>query len=77
MDIQKEKKLFNEYWHENNLPFDGEEVFKKYAWDAWQAAKAQAIPEGFVLAHKELPEHIAESMALERVEIPSHESSPI
>ena len=42
--IQKEKKLFNEYWHENNLPFEGEEEFKKYAWDAWQAAKAQAIP---------------------------------
>ncbi|MFC2996187.1 hypothetical protein ACFODO_13085 [Acinetobacter sichuanensis] len=39
--IQKEKKLFNEYWHENNLPFEGEEEFKKYA---WQAAKAQAIP---------------------------------
>lgn len=45
-------------------------------WKAWREAKAQAVPEGFVLAHKELPEHIAESMALERVELPSHESSP-
>ena len=44
MDIQKERKAFLEHWYENNLHFDGEDKFQKPAWDAWQAAKAQAIP---------------------------------
>ncbi|MDQ9021180.1 hypothetical protein RFI02_08690 [Acinetobacter sichuanensis] len=48
MDIQKERKAFLEHWYENNLHFDGEDKFQKPAWDAWQAAKAQAVPEGFV-----------------------------
>lgn len=61
MEIQKEKKLFNEYWHENNLPFDGEEVFKNYAWDAWQAAKA--VPEGFVLVPREPTDEMIEAFS--------------
>ena len=52
MDIQKERKAFLEHWYENNLHFDGEDKFQKPAWDAWQAAKAQAVPEGFVLVPK-------------------------
>ncbi|AWL27104.1 hypothetical protein DJ533_00015 (plasmid) [Acinetobacter defluvii] len=52
MDLQKERKAFLKHWYENNLPFDDEDKFQKPAWDAWLAAKTQAIPEGFVLACK-------------------------
>lgn len=36
----------------------------------------KATPEGFVLVRKELPEKIAEAMALERVEKPVTETDP-
>lgn len=42
-------------------------------WDTWQG-KSQITPEGFVLVRKELPEEIAEAMALERVEKPVTET---
>ena len=47
------------------------------AWKAWQAAKAQAVPEGFVLVKKELPEQIAEKMAIDRIDKPRHENDPV
>ena len=56
MDIQKERELF-EAWlkslNENGRTtyFLGRESM--VAWEAWQAAKAQAVPEGFVLVPKE------------------------
>ena len=43
-------------------------------WETWQAAKAQAVPEGFVLVKKELPEQIAEKMAIDRIDKPRHEN---
>ncbi len=43
----------------------------------WQAAKAQAVPEGFVLVKKELPEQIAEKMAIDRIDKPRHENDPV
>ncbi|WP_035266272.1 hypothetical protein [Acinetobacter sp. Ver3] len=46
-------------------------------WELWQAVKAQAVPEGFVLVSKELPETIAEAMALERVPKPFGETDPV
>lgn len=46
------------------------------AWMAWQA-KAQAVPEGFVLVKKELPEQIAEKMAIDRIDKPRHENDPV
>ncbi|MEC8125304.1 MAG: hypothetical protein VX125_15915 [Pseudomonadota bacterium] len=46
------------------------------AWLFWLGAKKQATPQGFVLVRKELPEEIAESMALERVEKPVTETDP-
>ncbi|MCU4373752.1 hypothetical protein KTH22_01145 [Acinetobacter variabilis] len=55
MDIQKERKAF-EAWlkslNENGRTtyFLGQE--STVAWEAWQAAKAQAVPEGFVLVPK-------------------------
>lgn len=44
-----------------------------FGWSVWQA---KTPPEGFVLVRKELPEEIAESMALERVEKPVTETDP-
>lgn len=48
-----------------------------WGWSAWLKAKAQAVPEGFVLVGKELPESIAEAMALERVNKPFGETDPV
>ena len=48
-----------------------------FGWSAWQAAKAQAVPEGFVLVKKELPEQIAEEMAIDRIDKPRHENDPV
>ena len=42
-----------------------------------QAAKAQVVPEGFVLVKKELPEQIAEKMAIDRIDKPRHENDPV
>ena len=42
----------------------------------WQA-KAQAVPEGFVVVAKELPEKIAEKMAIDRIDKPIHENDPV
>ncbi|WP_213073236.1 hypothetical protein [Acinetobacter johnsonii] len=40
-------------------------------------AKAQAVPEGFVVVAKELPEKIAEKMAIDRIDRPIHENDPV
>ena len=40
-------------------------------------AKVQAVPEGFVLVKKELPEQIAEKMAIDRIDKPRHENDPV
>ena len=47
------------------------------SWCTWQAATAQAVPEGFVLVKKELPEQIAEKMAIDRIDKPRHENDPV
>lgn len=84
MDI-KEREAF-EAWYEQHhngrqIACDYVEEDNSYSvgyanaiWVGWQAAKAS--PEGFVLVRKELPEEIAESMALERVEKPVTETDP-
>lgn len=50
-------------------------------WAMWlrakRDAKAHVVPEGFVLVGKELPESIAETMALERVNKPFGETDPV
>ena len=59
MDIQKEREAFDQYFKEKYQEFHNE-VFDEngddraiigysFAWSAWRAAKAQAVPEGFVL----------------------------
>ncbi|HRA29574.1 MAG TPA: hypothetical protein PLT61_08480 [Acinetobacter johnsonii] len=45
--------------------------------EALAQAKAQAVPEGFVLVKKELPEQIAEKMAIDRIDKPRHENDPV
>ncbi len=62
MDIQ-EKKVFDAYFKEKYPELykdvfdeDGDDraiIGYSFAWSAWQAAKAQAVPEGFVLVPKE------------------------
>ena len=62
MDIQ-EKKVFDQYFKEKYQEFHNE-VFDEngddraiigysFAWSAWQAAKAQAVPEGYAVVPKE------------------------
>ena len=55
-------------------------------WTTWCACigmlcldgkEAQAVPEGFVLVKKELPEQIAEKMAIDRIDKPRHENDPV
>lgn len=61
MDIQKERELFLAHMRSIGsagfmfeLDEDGnfDDMSMAYAWSAWQAAKANAVPEGFVLAEK-------------------------
>ncbi|WP_436913544.1 hypothetical protein [Acinetobacter schindleri] len=61
MDLQKERESFKawfkkEYLGIDNLANQGDEgaiTRRDYAYVGWQAAKAQAVPEGFVLVPKE------------------------
>ena len=61
MDIQKEREAFEKHaskFFTTNEAFenDGENYVYdevKFMWDCWLAAKAQAVPEGFVLVPKE------------------------
>ena len=61
-----------EIWHRVNT-----------GWAMWKKAinfgrkQAQAVPEGFVLVKKELPEQIAEKMAIDRIDKPRHENDPV
>ena len=62
MDVQ-EKKVFDAYFKEKYPELykdvfdeDGDDraiIGYSFAWSAWRAAKAQAVPEGFVLVPKE------------------------
>lgn len=62
MDIEKEREAFDQYFKEKYQEFHNE-VFDEngddraiigysFAWSAWQAAKAQVVPEGFILVEK-------------------------
>ena len=61
-----------EIWHRVNT-----------GWAMWKKAinfgrkQPQAVPEGFVLVKKELPEQIAEKMAIDRIDKPRHENDPV
>lgn len=93
MDIQKEREAFKQHLTDTGLvEFAGygfavdecDEYLHEptqVAWDSWliglNRAKAQAVPEGFVLVKKELPEQIAEKMAIDRIDKPRHENDPV
>lgn len=93
MDVQKQDDLIKEafeieaeeigfcldqLWGDYENPYENSDtalafnLFKK----GW-LAKAQAVPEGFVLVKKELPEQIAEKMAIDRIDKPRHENDPV
>ncbi len=76
-DVERhEQTYFDEQTqsYENDLGECTESI--NMAWSAWQA-KAQAVPEGFVVVAKELPEKIAEKMAIDRIDKPIHENDPV
>ena len=73
MDIQKEREAFEAWYCRNHTGLKQSDLAKfrtlsgysfsdslkiNVSWEAWQAAKAQAVPEGFVLAPKECPDPI-------------------
>ena len=69
MDIQKEREAFevhikSTYIMGEQLAKDcGKTLCELYSseWQSWQAAKAQAVPEGFVLMPKEPTKEIVEA----------------
>ena len=93
MDIQKEREAFKQHLTDTGLvEFSGygfavdecDEYLHEptqVAWDSWliglNRAKAQVVPEGFVLVKKDLPEQIAEKMAIDRIDKPRHENDPV
>lgn len=58
MDIQKEREVFEAWVGSNGRSIErfSDGSYKSMTldkeWEAWQAAKAQAVPEGFVLVPK-------------------------
>ncbi|MDH0712004.1 hypothetical protein [Acinetobacter johnsonii] len=68
MDFQKEREAFEKHaskFFKTNEAFedDGENYVYdevKFMWDCWLAAKAQAVPEGFVLVEKKEFEQMQE-----------------
>lgn len=83
MDIEKEREAFEQYFKEKYQEFHNE-VFDEngddraiigysFAWSAWQAAKAQAVPEGFVVvSQKDLLEL---TIAINAVDLATHTES--
>ena len=53
MDLQKEKEAFEE-WVVKNLAEGRSMSWEDWCWEAWQAAKAQAVPEGFAVVPIEI-----------------------
>ncbi|WP_248122708.1 hypothetical protein [Acinetobacter radioresistens] len=68
MEIQKEREAF-EVWLRSYIKanpdfWDMEDHEKDSMFDAWQAAKAQAVPEGFVLVKQVHPDSIVHNQGL-------------
>lgn len=63
MNLQKEREMFEAWVGSNgrNIECFSNGSYKSMTldkeWEAWQAAKAQAVPEGFVLVAKKSVEH--------------------
>ena len=75
MDIQKERKAFEKalvdkcgFNPESSFSVDDKGEYKSdathFGWAMWQAAKAQAVPEGFVLVKNVHPDAIVHNQGL-------------
>jgi hypothetical protein len=77
MDIQKEREAFEDLYCKNHTGLKQSDLAKfrtlsgysfsdslkiNVSWEAWQAAKAQAIPDGFVLVPKEPTQELLNKM---------------
>ena len=68
MDFQKEREAF-EAWVIENVAEGRSMSWGDWLWKAWQAAKAQAVPEGFVLIKDDTKTVVAiERMVEQQVE---------
>ena len=79
MDIEKEREAF-EAWFESQFEstkldkFDDGVYWHERAqmsWEAWQAAKVQAVPEGFVVVPKEPTESMLDASMRRQWDEPS------
>ena len=81
MDVQKIKELALANGFSLKEQASGNMDLHSYVYEfanaIEQAVKAQAVPEGFVLVKKELPEQIAEKMAIDRIDKPRQENDPV
>ena len=65
MDLQKEREAFEAWFIENGILIDTDFNVAKRAFEAgaaWQAAKAKAIPDGFVAVPKEPTQELLNKM---------------
>ena len=65
MDLQKERGAFEAWFIENGILIDTDFNVAKRAFEAgaaWQAAKAKAIPDGFVAVPKEPTQELLNKM---------------
>ena len=77
MDIEKEREAFKawfkkEYLGIDNLANQGDEgaiTRRDYAYVGWQAAKSQAVPEGFVVVPMDPTEQILNRMTNTPIEV--------
>ena len=55
MNIEKEGELFEQWWEDEGQYHraGGNDYCKTFAWEAWIFAKAQAVPDGYVVVPKE------------------------
>jgi len=68
MDIQKEREAF-EKWANENIAKGRMMNWQEWCWEAWQSAKAHAVPEGFVLIKDDTKTVVAiERMVEQQVE---------
>ena len=76
MDLQKERQAFEAWFIENGILIDTDFNVAKRAFEAgaaWQAAKAQAVPDGFALvSQKDLLEL---TIAINAVDLATHTES--
>ena len=77
MDLQKEREAFEDWYCKNHTGLKQSDLAKfrtlggysfsdslkiNISWEAWQAAKANAIPDGFVVVPKEPTQELLNKM---------------